>query len=120
MVDGCINFMGQDFLYEFKTIKGEKYDQLIYPLKEHIKQGAIYSLSIGLPVMFHYINKNNQQWKTFFIEYKQEQLDWVVKRINTIEDYYLRDELPPKEECDENCRFCAYKKYCRKDADKKD
>lgn len=118
MIDGCINFGGRDFLYEFKTAKQEKYDPLIYPMKEHIKQGAIYSLCLGLPVMFHYINKSNQQWKTFFIEYSQEQLDWVVKRINRIEDYYLRNELPPKEDSEENCRFCAYKNFCKKDLDK--
>jgi CRISPR/Cas system-associated exonuclease Cas4 (RecB family) len=121
MIDGCMNFMGRDFLYEFKTAKHEKYDPLIYPMKDHIKQGAIYSLCLGgLPVMFHYIDKNTQHWKTFFIEYTQEQLDWVVRRINSIEDYYLRGELPPKEESEENCRFCAYKKYCKKDQDKKD
>ena len=117
MVDGCMHFGGRDFLYEFKTMKQEKFDPLIYPLKEHIKQGALYSLCLGLPVMFHYINKNNQQWKTFFIEYTQEQLDWVANRLRNMERYYLENILPEKEECEENCRFCSYKKYCKKDLD---
>jgi CRISPR/Cas system-associated exonuclease Cas4 (RecB family) len=120
MIDGCMNFRGRDFLYEFKTAKQEKFDPLIYPMKEHIKQGAIYSLCLGLPVMFHYINKNTQQWKTFFIEYTQEQLDWVVNRLCAMENYYLENKLPPKEENEDNCRFCSYKKYCKKDLDKKD
>lgn len=116
MVDGALSFAGKDFLFEFKTINPEDFETLIEPLLDHIKQGALYALCTGVRrVMFLYLNKADQRWKAFFVEYNQDQIDWVVARITTIEDYVLRDELPPKEVSD-HCKMCPFKDLC--DADK--
>lgn len=118
MVDGALTFMNKDILFEFKTINPTDYDKIIEPLKDHLKQGAIYCLGTGAKyVMFLYLNKGNQEWKAYMVEYRQEQLDWVVARITTIEDYVIRGELPPKEEST-NCKYCEFKYLC--DADIKE
>lgn len=115
MVDGAFTFMAKDILFEFKTINPDDYNKIIEPLKDHLKQGAIYCLGTGIRyVMFLYLNKGNQEWKAYLVEYRQEQLDWVVARITTIEDYVLRGELPPKEEGD-NCKYCEFKYLCDED-----
>lgn len=114
MVDGSMTFMNKDMLFEFKTINPNDFDLLIEPLTDHIKQGAIYSLSTGVKsVMFLYLCKGTQQLKSYLITYRQEQLDWVVNRIRSIEGYVLRDELPPKEES-KHCTWCGYKTLCDK------
>jgi CRISPR/Cas system-associated exonuclease Cas4 (RecB family) len=115
MIDGSLTMMNKNFLFEFKTINPDDFSLLIEPLKEHIKQGAVYSLCTGIRnVMFLYLCKGTQNWKAFLVTYSDEQLAWVVDRIQTTENYVLNDELPPKEESAQ-CKWCEYKNICSKD-----
>lgn len=112
MVDGAFEFMGFPMLFEFKTINPSDFEYLIEPLPDHIKQGAIYALCTGLrKIMFLYLGKGIEEFKPFCVNYNDEQLDWVVKKLTTIENYILNNVLPDKEE-GIVCRFCAYSKYC--------
>lgn len=115
MVDGSLTMLNKNFLFEFKTINPKDFEMLIEPLTDHIKQGAIYSLSTGVrSVMFLYLCKGTQNWKPYLVTYTDDQIDWVVSRIQTTEDYVLRDELPPKEVSDQ-CKWCGYKQLCEKE-----
>lgn len=115
MVDGAMSFMGKDFLFEFKTINTDDFEYLIQPLPDHVKQGAIYALCTGVrKVMFVYLDKNKQFLKAYLVEYTQEQLDWVVARMQSVENYVLEGELPPKE-ADDKCKWCGYKGLCDKE-----
>lgn len=115
MVDGSLTMQSKDFLFEFKTINPKDFEFLIEPLTDHIKQGAIYALSTGVKsVMFLYLCKGTQNWKPYLVTYTQEQLDWVVNRIQTTEQHVLEDTLPPKEESTQ-CNWCAFKALCTKD-----
>ncbi|WP_145052612.1 Dna2/Cas4 domain-containing protein [Paenibacillus xylanexedens] len=113
MTDGTIEFDGSYMVFEFKTINPDDFKFMIEPLKNHIKQGAVYSLCLGIPyVIFVYFCKGTQNWKAYRIEYTTEQHDWLKAKLHTIEDYYEKDELPPPEKSAENCRYCPYKKLC--------
>lgn len=115
MVDGSLTMMNKDFLFEFKTINPKDFEMLIEPLVDHIKQGAIYALSTGVRnVMFLYLCKGTQEWKPYLITYSDQQLDWVVDRIQTTEQYVLEDILPPKE-LSNQCKWCGYKNLCDKE-----
>ncbi|MEC0276921.1 hypothetical protein [Peribacillus frigoritolerans] len=115
MVDGSLTMMNKDFLFEFKTINPTDFEMLIEPLTDHIKQGAIYALSTGVrSVMFLYLCKGTQEWKPYLITYTDEQLDWVVTRIQTTEQFVLEDILPPKE-ISNQCKWCGYKNICDKE-----
>lgn len=115
MTDGAIEFLNERFVFEFKTINSKDFDNLYEPLKDHIKQGAIYCIGTGLnKVMFLYMNKDNQQLKSFLVYYNDKQLNWAKSRIVSIEQYVLNLELPPKEP-DDNCKWCEYKYLCDKD-----
>lgn len=116
MVDGWMEFLNLNFLFEFKTIKPEDFGYLIEPTVDHIKQGALYSLCTGVRhILFLYLCKGTQHWKPFLVTYNSEQIDWVRNRIQSTEGYVLRNELPSKEGSRMDCRFCEYEYLCKKD-----
>ena len=114
MVDGAFTFLGRNVVFEFKTIKQEKFNTLFQPLKEHRAQGALYALTFNMPVMFLYICKNTQNWVPYFVSYTDDQLEKVRNRLLSIENSVLNHELPEKEKSEENCKYCTFKKYCNK------
>ena len=82
---------------------------------DHIKQGAIYALSTGVrSVMFLYLCKGTQEWKAYLITYSDEQIQWVIDRIQASEKYVIENELPPKE-ISNQCKWCGYKTLCDKE-----
>lgn len=111
MVDGVIEFNGNIFIFEFKTINSNGFKSLTAPLKAHTKQGAIYSMCLEIPkVLFLYLNKDTQDWAAFDYEYSETQYKWVRDRLETIENYYETKIIPPREEGD--CYYCDYKNIC--------
>lgn len=115
MIDGAIEFEGYPMLFEFKTINPKDFEYMIEPLPDHVKQGALYSLSIGIKkIMFLYLCKGTQNLKAYQVTYTDEQLNWVAGRLRTIENYVLEDILPDKEESI-SCRFCEYVGICKND-----
>lgn len=115
MVDGYLQFVGKEFLFEFKTINPKDFELLFEPLTDHIKQGAIYALSTGVrSVMFLYLCKGTQALKPYLVTYTDKQLEWVVNRMKVTEEFVVKDELPPKE-VTKNCTWCGYKKLCDKE-----
>lgn len=116
MIDGFINFMDMDVLFEFKTINADDFTLLLEPLIDHVKQGAMYSLCLGIDrVLFLYLCKNTQNLKAYVYEYNNSHRDWVIDRISEIEDLYKKNILPEKE-VGTDCRYCAFKKLCGVDA----
>lgn len=115
MVDGAIEFRNLQMILEFKTIKPKDFELLFEPLKEHIKQGAIYALCTGIRrVMFLYYDKGEHHFKAFLVEYNDAQIEWARLRIQKIEEYLLNLELPPKEE-GKDCDFCPFKDFCERE-----
>ncbi|NLZ53639.1 MAG: hypothetical protein GX892_10930 [Thermoanaerobacteraceae bacterium] len=116
MIDGALEYNGYPFIFEFKTINPNEFEYLIEPLPDHIKQGALYSLCIGLKkVLFLYLCKGTQNFKAYMVDYRDDQLEWVVNKIKGIEEQVLLDVLPDKEEDSLTCRFCPYSSICKKE-----
>ena len=119
MIDGAMEYQGYPFLFEFKTINPKDFEYLIEPLPAHIQQGAMYSLCIGLrKIMFLYLCKGTQNFKAYTVDYTDVQLQWVVDRLQGIENKVLKNELPSKEGNGMTCRFCPYRSLCEKDLNK--
>lgn len=115
MIDGAFSYLDKDTLFEFKTIKSEEFNLLFEPLKDHIKQGAIYSLCLGVPnVLFLYLNKNDQYFKAYLITYTEQQINWVRDRVALLDENLINLVLPNKEP-EHGCDFCAFKFFCEKD-----
>ncbi len=116
MIDGAMEYDGYPFLFEFKTINPKDFEYLIEPLPDHIKQGALYSMCIGLrKTMFLYLCKGTQNLKAYTIDYTDEQLEWVKDKIQGVERKVLNNELPDKDGNSIICRFCPYKSLCDKE-----
>ncbi len=113
MIDGAFEFMNRQMIFEFKTINADDFKLLIEPLKDHVKQGAVYALCTGIyRVMFLYLNKNDSNFKAYLVEYTEEQLEWVKSRIRYIEKCLIDGSLPDKEDYGDNCKWCGYKGLC--------
>ena len=98
MIDGALEYEGYPFIFEFKTINPKDFEYLIEPLQDHIKQGAMYSLCTGIrKVMFLYLCKGTQNLKAFTVDYRDDQLQWVINKIRGVEEKVLKNELPDKE-----------------------
>lgn len=112
MIDGALEYDGFPFIFEFKTINPKDFEYLIEPVPDHIKQGALYALCTGLrKVMFLYMCKGTQNLKAYTVTYNDEQLNWVINKLRSIEEKVLNNELPDKE-VGPNCNFCPYKSLC--------
>ena len=116
MIDGAMEYEGYPFLFEFKTINPKDFEYLIEPLPDHIKQGALYSMCIGIrKIMFLYLCKGTQNLKAYTVDYTDEQIEWVKDKIQGVEQKVLNNELPDKDGDDMTCRFCPYKTLCDKE-----
>lgn len=119
MIDGAMEYGGYPFLFEFKTINPKDFEYLIEPLSAHVQQGAMYSLSIGIrKIMFLYLCKSTQNLKAYTVDYTDEQMQWVVDKIQGIEMKVLNNELPDKDGDGLTCRFCPYNSLCKKNLNK--
>ncbi len=119
MVDGAIQFQNKYYIFEFKTINPDDFAQLYEPLLDHRKQAAVYSMCLGITdVIFLYMCKGTQNWKPFIVPYNQDQYDWVVDRLKSLEIDLLSNTLPAPE-VTKNCTFCGYKSLCEKDISEK-
>lgn len=112
MIDGAFYFKGKNYIFEFKTIQPYDYKSLKEPLPDHKKQGAIYSLCLGIPnVMFLYLDKGTQRWKAFSTTYTDVHYNWIKRRIDMLE-YYTEKKILPEKEVSRDCNYCPYKKFC--------
>lgn len=113
MVDGALEIDGEKFVFEFKTIKHEKFELLDGPLEEHITQGVFYAMSLGLPVIFLYIDKDNQKFKSYLHKYTCKEVTNMIQYIQGIEINFQNSVPPSKTTKKKDCTYCEYKKYCR-------
>jgi CRISPR/Cas system-associated exonuclease Cas4 (RecB family) len=116
MVDAIVEFENKLFIVEFKTAKDETYKEIINNgkmLDSHYTQGSLYSLILGLPLMFVVINKNTGMWESFDKYYTTGELLQTRDRIIELDNIMAGDEVPDKEESD-NCKYCPAKAKCSK------
>lgn len=112
MVDGALVFATKNTIFEFKTMNTKDFQLLIEVPMDYRKQGALYSMSLEVNnVLFLFIDKDTQEFKAYLVEYGEPQHEWVRSRIQGLEGYVERKELPPKEVSD-NCRWCPFKGAC--------
>ena len=115
MVDGAFEYQNLRYIFEFKTINTKDFEYLYEPLKEHVIQGALYSLCLEIPrVMFMYFDKDKDIFKVFIVQYTDTQKQWTKDRLVAVDTACASEELPDKEEGD-NCKYCPYVKLCKSD-----
>lgn len=128
-IDGLGIINGKLWIYEFKSMKAEKFQKLKDVLPEHKEQAGTYvhlveyclhrgdfkhikeleGITEVAGVIYLYLNKNDSDLKEFIVEKDESTLDPIVEKILKNRDYVNRKELPPCERCD---YFCDWKRKC--------
>ena len=115
MIDGALTFLGKNVIWEFKTIKPDEFKFLNEVHKKYLEQGAMYYLCLGIPyVLFHYEDKGDQIYKVFEYEYKPVHAEWVINKMERINQCVQHRVLPPKPTDTKGCTYCEYKSICKK------
>jgi hypothetical protein len=115
IIDGFLSFENLYMLFEFKTINPNDFKYLYQPLEENMLQASLYSLSTDIDtIMFLYINKGNSEWKPFEFRVTEQQKEWSLDRIQSMDSSLINLELP-KTEPNKFCNLCPYKSLCDED-----
>ena len=117
--DGIIKYHGKYYVFEFKTEISGNWQQRTQVSPNHIIQACNYSYAFGLDnVMFLYENRDLCSWKPYTLHVTQGMREeYVVNRIKVCNLYVAEKRIPPifETQVKEVCKYCDYKKTCRKD-----
>jgi len=113
-VDGILKINGRYYILEIKTDNPDYWGRRTTPSSWHQLQTDCYSLSLGIKkAMYLYEERKDFQKKGIIKEVKEEKKDEIVEKIEIVEDYVERGELPPKDKT--KCKFCKYPVKCARD-----
>lgn len=114
-VDWIANIRGTTYIIEIKTNNYFAHKDRTEESPYHTLQSVCYSLSLGInKVIYLYeLSGGDFNKKSFLKIVTQEDRDKVLNKINQVEEYLSKNELPPKDTS--NCKFCNYKHLCKQD-----
>ena len=118
LCDGIIKYMGQYYIFEFKTESIYKWQSREGVADEHITQGTAYAVCFDInQIMFVYENRDNCDKKAFVLQVTNDmKFDLILSKIEACDGYVNRLIPPPKPDnlSKKTCDYCNYKKECRK------
>jgi CRISPR/Cas system-associated exonuclease Cas4 (RecB family) len=119
-VDGILRFEQggihqiPDLLLEIKSASTFVYQKLREPKPEHIIQFNMYLKTLKLKEgVFIYEDKNNQNWKAFYLQYNAGRIKKVLKDLGIVNSLLNDRKLPPITKEKELCKKCTFRKSCR-------
>jgi hypothetical protein len=85
--------------HEYKTIGDKGFNELTGPKQQHIEQTTIYNILFDIPIMVYiYINLDTKEIKDFPVPVNIAAWREISQKIDTIEEYKRKGEIPPFEE----------------------
>lgn len=105
-------------IHEYKSINDNGYTQLKSPKPDHKWQASIYSRVFDVPVVVYlYVNKDNNKLADFPVPFDFQLWDTIEKKIEKIQYYVDRKQLPMWEETSavlkpRECESCPYLRLC--------
>ena len=97
---------------ELKSSNNKKFSKMTeknQPLIEYIEQIMLYLHFLEIPYGIIYVeNKDNQDILEFWIEYDNKLAQELVQRIEMINDYVDKKELPPRPYSSPKCYTCSW------------
>lgn len=97
---------------ELKSSNNKKFSKMTeknQPLIEYIEQIMLYLHFLEIPYGIIYVeNKDNQDILEFWIEYDNKLAQELVQRIEMINDYVDKKELPPRPYSSPKCYTCLW------------
>lgn len=115
--DGVISFMNKKPIFELKNEDHFKWMRRVGPEPDHIVQATFYSICLGIDyVLLVYVGRNYKKRKAYLIEITEEMKQTQITRI-LIAKWCKEHKIVPGKEEHKGCRYCSYKKHCKKDGD---
>lgn len=129
-IDSLVELDGRLWIGEYKSIKDERYVELVGPKDDHQIQANSYVHLFEfcwergdydhIPelkkykeiagVIYLYLNKNDSEPREYIVEKTDADFEKIVEKIAELKGYVERKELPP---CTPHyCNFCPWKKTC--------
>ena len=107
-------FRERDWILEIKTAGESVFKNLIRPKKEHVYQVHCYMFALDIPrCQLLYISRASGAMKQFIVEFDNEIFTEVASLIKSVEEYVVRDELPPPQPNKWVCRSCKFYEACQ-------
>lgn len=105
--DGLIEYEGTLYILEIKTESMFKFNKQEKQFPDHEIQAACYAMSLGVKdVMFLYEDRDSLDKKMYHFTVTEDIEDYVVERIQYVEDC-VRKGTEPKEKCSSSyCQYC--------------
>lgn len=122
--DAIIEVMNRKIVVEIKSHAMAGFDQLSSPPANAYKQAQLYMHFTGIPWGLVLVeNKNNQQYKTWFVDYDSEAVEIYVERLHKVKlliKHFKKTGKLPKRcgRCDfegknnPRAKFCEMKEVC--------
>jgi len=117
--DGVININGVKYIWEFKTINENGFENRIpyAPLKEHVAQVQVYMWLKKIPLaIIHYLNKNTSEEKEFTIKYDEGFRREIIRKIKLVRRHMDKGTLPDTKACStkytRRAKECPWVKEC--------
>ncbi|MCL8207739.1 MAG: hypothetical protein K6V97_06680 [Actinomycetia bacterium] len=110
-IDAIITVMNQQYALEFKTAAANAFRaaQKNGPSSDYLWQAGGYTFATGLPVLFLYECKDNQEWFGCFPKAEAYALQ-VGPKLRAIQEAVTSRTVPPL--CDVGCNTCVFQATC--------
>ena len=115
--DAIIDIDGKPYVLEIKSSSQYKFDKLMEPESDHMKQIQLYMHFFKIPQgILLYENKNTQTLKEFVVEYDPFLVKKCLEDFGTLKEQIDNDVFPPKPPNLEHwrCDYCEYSEECKK------
>ena len=115
--DGVLSMSGKNYILEIKSSEYAAFNDLIEPKSQHIDQAKCYSAILRIPdILFVYIDRQYGSIKVFEVNFKQYELDQIVKDMRDIKemaDNCIAPEGLPKGDSWCTPSYCPYFAKCK-------
>lgn len=110
--DGLIRYNDKLIILEIKTMNSYTYNKANQPIEKHIRQATCYGMGLGVDdILFIYEDRNFMNKKLFHYTLTDEDKEYIVNKIESVEEALKTDTVPKKEL--DKCLYCSKKEYCK-------
>ena len=120
-MDGVINWKGEQWIIEIKSMNPYQYAKLLAPPDYYLPQSEIYQLASGIHKMIWiFEDKATQQQREFITQHNYKNIEKIMGLVARTNACIDAKTLPGKYKDNRSCKACEYKAICDQDLDYND
>lgn len=117
IADAILGIEGKPYILDIKSSSQHKFDKLLSPEPDHLKQIQLYLHYFKIPQgILLYEDKNSQELKEFIVEYDPRLVQDTLRKLEILKEQIEKDIIPPIPKDIESwrCEYCEYREECQK------